>query len=224
MHVGFTGTRAGMTEEQRTTLRSLLGELGARTFHHGGCVGSDEQAHQIVRALGGIEVFVYPSNLNRYRAACQGDITYLPKAPLERNRDIVAACAAMIAAPKEAVEQRRGGTWSTVREAQKASKPVYVIGPDGQLLGGFSLPNYNVLCITEAVDRERKLITLFVPGMDEDQTVPLVPLMPEWIQTPGVAFDATIPYQCKRNRSLRGVLWGTFAPRPDIVDEEEGGA
>ena len=37
----------------------------------------------------------------------------------------------MIAAPSEAEEQRRSGTWSTVRFARKQGKPVFVISPDG---------------------------------------------------------------------------------------------
>lgn len=47
------------------------------------------------------------------------------------NRDIVAETDELIATPKGFQEERRSGTWATVRYALKARKPVTVIWPDG---------------------------------------------------------------------------------------------
>jgi hypothetical protein len=53
---------------------------------------------------------------------------------LERNKDIVRESASLIAAPLQAEEQQRSGTWSTVRFARKIGKPVFLILPDGTVL------------------------------------------------------------------------------------------
>jgi hypothetical protein len=44
--IGFTGTRQGMTAEQKSALRNLL-DGGAGDFHHGDCIGADSEAHGI---------------------------------------------------------------------------------------------------------------------------------------------------------------------------------
>ena len=54
-----------------------------------------------------------------------------PRPYLSRNKDIVRETDMLIATPAEAEEQRRSGTWSTIRFARKLGKPVFVIWPDG---------------------------------------------------------------------------------------------
>ena len=53
MIIGFTGTRYGMTQSQALQLTQLLAELhsqhGVQEFHHGACVGSDAEAHRLIR-------------------------------------------------------------------------------------------------------------------------------------------------------------------------------
>jgi hypothetical protein len=48
---GFTGTRQGMTAEQKSVLRNLLGG-GAGEFHHGDCIGADSEGHDIADECG----------------------------------------------------------------------------------------------------------------------------------------------------------------------------
>lgn len=120
MIVGFTGTRNGMTPHQlvqlRDELRMRLSYEGTPVFHHGAAIGADRQAAEIAAEMG-YTVVAHPAGPN----------------PLDRNRDIVAACDVLIATPKGVIEQRRGsGTWATMRYGQKARKPVVVIWPNAE--------------------------------------------------------------------------------------------
>ena len=60
----------------------------------------------------------------------------MPKSYLSRNKDIVREMEILIAAPAEAIEQHRSGTWWTVRYAIRVERSVRVIRPDG----GVGLP------------------------------------------------------------------------------------
>ena len=126
--IGFTGTRKGMTAYQREALWRVLagGERGV--FHHGDCVGSDEEAHAIALEARW-EVVVHPPVLDHARAFCGGrGVTVLPAKPyLERNRDIVDSCSLLVAAPETDEEKIRSGTWSTVRAARRIGREVFVL-------------------------------------------------------------------------------------------------
>lgn len=142
MRIGFTGTRRGMSEPQRNVVQILLAEFGAEpgsTFHHGDCVGADEQAHRQADAVG-LGIFIYPPIDSTHRTHCgllklaQGSQIrkiYQPKHYTARNRDIVNSSDIIIAAPREFEEQSFGGTWYTVRYARKAGKRVLIVYPDG---------------------------------------------------------------------------------------------
>ena len=129
--IGFTGTRRGMTRAQQNALRSLL-LSGSAKFHHGDCVGADEQAHDIARALGRA-VVIHPASIPEQRAFKSAQDIREPKPPLVRNKVIVRETDLLIAAPAEAMEQHRSGTWSTVRFARKMGRAVCIIRPDGIL-------------------------------------------------------------------------------------------
>lgn len=127
IHVGFTGTRRGMTEAQKHTVTDLL--RGADWLDHGDCVGSDVDAHEIARGLG-IQVCIHPPISERFRAHCVGDFVHIPLDYIWRNRRIVMDTWWLIATP-ERPEERRSGTWSTVRYARRIGRRVVVVMPDG---------------------------------------------------------------------------------------------
>ena len=130
--IGFTGTRFGMTQAQQDVLRSLL-LTGSGKLHHGDCVGADEQAHDIARALGRT-VVIHPASLPDQRAFKSAQDIREPKAPLVRNKVIVRETTLLIAAPAQAMEKHRSGTWSTVRFARKMGRAICILRPDGTLI------------------------------------------------------------------------------------------
>ena len=126
MKVGFTGTQHGMTMRQHRKLAAILRGLDVSEFHHGYCIGSDAEAHVIAQSLG-IRVVVHPPELDAKRAFVtlsegtarqHADEIHVPRPYLKRNHDIVSACKLLIATPREHHEQRRSGTWATIRFAK----------------------------------------------------------------------------------------------------------
>ena len=136
MKVGFTGTRSGMTTAQkRTFAESILESESWEEFHHGACVGADDDADLIVNLLTEALVITHPGSDQAgrmpYYADPRSGVTLAAKPYLERNKDIVNATDWMIATPGERGEQDILGTWATIRYAEKQCKPVFVIWPDG---------------------------------------------------------------------------------------------
>lgn len=136
--IGFTGTRRGMTRAQQNVLRSLL-LSGSGKLHHGDCVGADEQAHDIARALGHA-VAIHPASNPNQRAYKSAQDIRPPKPPLVRNKVIVRETELLVAAPAEAMEQQLSGTWSTVRYARKLGRAICIIRPDGTLIRELGKP------------------------------------------------------------------------------------
>lgn len=137
MIIGFTGSRYGMTPEQRDWVREFLGQNAYETFHHGGCVGADEQAHRMAKAAH-MTIVVHPGTVSELmRGDCPDADQVLPAtATLIRNRDIVEASDCIIACPNTWREAMRGsGTWATIRYARKLEKSRFVVFPNGRIGG-----------------------------------------------------------------------------------------
>lgn len=139
MNVGFTGTQFGMMEDQLYTLYNLLEQLEFNEFHHGNCIGADEQAVLVVKQLdANIQVHSHPPTFSGKESHLNmNDVSYERKPYLYRNKDIVNFSDMMFATPKEFTEQLRSGTWATIRYAKKSGAPLTVIYPDG------SVENFN---------------------------------------------------------------------------------
>lgn len=133
MWIGFSGTRNGMTEAQKSVFRSWLTPHFGSEFHHGDCEGSDAQAHDIAKELG-CHIVAHPPDNPVARAYKKADVI-LPTAPyLVRNRDIVDATELLVAAPFELTEQPKGGTWYTIRYARSLGGQVRIILPNGEVV------------------------------------------------------------------------------------------
>lgn len=131
--IAVTGTREGMTLEQRKAFRKLLASLAVTTFIHGDCIGADEQMHNIAMKLE-LDIKIRPANLPKYRAYCEGgEVIAKPEEPLSRNRKMVDQAKALIACPKDLKPELRSGTWSTVRYAQKTDCLYWIVYPDGSV-------------------------------------------------------------------------------------------
>lgn len=130
MYASFTGTRQGCTPPQLATLRRVLSSERLRIVRltHGGAVGADSQAHALALELG-IEVWVRPAGPGRWPDAAE---VFPVEPPLQRNPKIVdSGRGLLIACPAEALEQRRGGTWATVRAARRMGVDVLLVLPSG---------------------------------------------------------------------------------------------
>lgn len=132
--LGFTGTRAGMSEPQKRIITELIHELDSpQRAHHGDCIGADADFHKIIRDL--VEtcvVVIHPPLDPKYRAYCQGTLLMPERDYLIRNKRIVDSSTIMLATP-DGPERRHSGTWSTIRYARELGVRVIVVMPDGSI-------------------------------------------------------------------------------------------
>jgi hypothetical protein len=145
MILGFTGTRFGMTDAQKRVVRNFLVERHVVEFHHGDCLGADDQAAMIVKELRAGEgslllpkckITIHPPIDQAYRAGhvvdpAHGDEIRMAKTHFARNRDIVDESAVLIGTPAQDKWQTVGGTWYTIEYARKRQKSMMVVWPNG---------------------------------------------------------------------------------------------
>lgn len=136
IHIGFTGTQRGMTAYQKMEFRKLIFKFTSDqrepfAFHHGDCVGSDVDAHDIVASLATV-IFIHPpiSESKRAFRSFTNTVILEPRDYLVRNKDIVKASKFMIATPRNITPTRRSGTWFTVRYSRKMKRQLTIIAPD----------------------------------------------------------------------------------------------
>jgi hypothetical protein len=130
LHIGFTGTRKGATGRQIAELQYYWHNLRLGYpereiwLHHGAARGADAEAWTIAFRLG-FKIWIHPSDVPGERSYAYADRCDEPEAPLARNKTIVQASTyIMYACPFEMNEQRRGGTWATIRYAKQAVERV----------------------------------------------------------------------------------------------------
>jgi hypothetical protein len=141
MKVGFTGTRAGMSQAQEKQLAMLLVVFGIATpetetpeFHHGGADGADTEADRLA-CLDGYAITVHPcpgvvaDDVRDGQTIFNSHPVTMTEVfpPLVRDRHIVDAVIVLIAAPRTDKEELRSGTWATVRYARQKGIPVVML-------------------------------------------------------------------------------------------------
>jgi len=129
--IGFTGTRHGMSDEQLKEFKKLIKSKEFEEFHHGMCVGSDEQSHDIVKGIENKKIIGHPPTFKKFMADCTCDIMRKSYDYLQRNKNIVDDTDILIATP-DVKEKVRSGTWSTIRYARKQDKRTYIIHKNGR--------------------------------------------------------------------------------------------
>lgn len=135
MIVGFTGTRNGMTPEQKETVKYALTKWKSEEIEviglHGDCIGADVDFHFICREIG-LHVLKRPSIWDSTVAGTDAERIALSKRPYERNRDIANQADRMIACPPNFEKIEHSGTWYTLEYASKLGKRVTIVFPDGK--------------------------------------------------------------------------------------------
>ena len=137
--IGFTGTRKGMTIPQELSFKEYLLKISISEFHHGDCVGSDLEAHNIINKDFNCDIIIHPPKNNKFRAFCYKEDNSKhkileEKEYLDRNNDIVDNCDILVAIPDTKYQEFRSGTWSTIRYGLKQGKKVIIINPDGEII------------------------------------------------------------------------------------------
>jgi hypothetical protein len=67
MKIGITGTKKGMSTNQKISLCLLFEDFDIiDEFHHGDCIGADAEAHDILD--GNVYIVVHPPTIPKYRA------------------------------------------------------------------------------------------------------------------------------------------------------------
>jgi hypothetical protein len=129
-----------MTDEQEERVRNFLYMLSISSqrtviqdFHHGDCVGADEQAAKLAAKFG-YHIIGHPPIEASGRANFPSAIERDPKPFLARNLDIVRESELILATPKEYDEVRRSGTWATIRYARRFSRKLRIILPSGRVI------------------------------------------------------------------------------------------
>ena len=131
--VGVTGSRSGMNETQMREVSQALEALytpGAE-FHHGDCMGVDEQAATLAQSMG-YRVVSHPGPDGEHRAHHPSDEVREVDTHFRRNRTIVNTTDLLLVVPWQEEHQTNGGTWYTHDYAVKVGKPRRVFWPSGE--------------------------------------------------------------------------------------------
>lgn len=145
-HVTITATRLGLSPKQQRGFVAAAGVLIGEAhrllakevwFHHGDCRGGDAEAHAMLLELREtykhLRIMVHPPVDEKDRAFVAGaDAMADPETYLKRNRTMVDMSQGLIGLPPTIVPQDRGGTWYTIKYAQRQGLYWHIIGPEGE--------------------------------------------------------------------------------------------
>lgn len=129
MKLGVTGTRNGMSQDQKLKVIDFFNNHEISELHHGDCVGVDVEVAQMAKDCG-IDIVCHPPIKDELRGWFVSDQTRTPTNYFARNRAIVDETDYLIVVPFQTSYQNQGGTWYTYSYAVKKGKPHIVIFPD----------------------------------------------------------------------------------------------
>jgi hypothetical protein len=129
MKLGVTGTRSGMSEDQKLKVIEFLDSQAFSELHHGDCVGVDVEVAELAKHKG-IRIVCHPPLKDELRGWFDSDQTNPPLSYFARNRNIVDQTDQLLVVPFQTSPQDNGGTWYTFDYAKKKGKPTTVIFPD----------------------------------------------------------------------------------------------
>ena len=132
--IGVTGTRSGMSADQRESVSQFFDSLSEPVeLHHGDCIGVDVEV-AILAKEHGFRVVCHPPAKSILRAYHESDEIRAPLTYFFRNRNITDETDTLIVVPFQSEWQSSGGTWYTYDYAKKKGKPVVVFFPKNQRL------------------------------------------------------------------------------------------
>lgn len=135
-HLAFTGSKDRITVPQKQRLLCELKtarDQGFLWMHNGDCVEGDFIAATLWKSLKR-KVMLHPPLRDKYRAFFnKADIVCEPRGYLERDSDMVECSERLYACPQTYDEQRRSGTWTTIRYARKLRLEIVIVFPDGTI-------------------------------------------------------------------------------------------
>lgn len=138
---GETGTREGATRLQLASVGWLWSRYEIKSLHDGDCVGVDAQLYSLARTFGVGDIVIHPPTNPKFRAFCglsddgkyiyQGVTVEPTQGYYVRDRAMVDATAAVVACPKQNLEQGKmtGGTWYTINYTRRQEKPLAIVWP-----------------------------------------------------------------------------------------------
>jgi len=133
--LGFTGSEHSVPQKQLNALQHVLSQLrdpglDDQQFHHGDCIGADDQAGRLAHGLG-YQVHIHPPIIEDKRAFSIHHFAHPAAQYLTRNGHIADRAQILLAAPDTIDERLRSGTWATVRYARQRRVPAILVFPDG---------------------------------------------------------------------------------------------
>jgi hypothetical protein len=140
--LGFTGTRNGLSDNQRAWLALEIQSNPPAKAGHGDCVGADGDFHDLLRLYApSCEIHVWPSLFEGLRAFKKGDVMYEPEKAGVRDKHIVKFATHFVGCPPTDFEVQRSGSWQTLRMARNRLnkgllKELHWIGPNGPAIPG----------------------------------------------------------------------------------------
>lgn len=147
--VGITGSRYGLTAKQHVAMHVVLHILKSyymsTRFHHGDCIGVDNQANSIASLLG-YETVAHPPSNNSKRAFCKSDTTLPEMSYYARNMAIVDSCQIIIGCPRIKEISSGSGTWSTIKYCRSSDKNLLVLNSYGN-------PIESIGCVASFIGR-----------------------------------------------------------------------